>query len=144
MKIKLKKEELEVLTYTDIAEIILSNSKKPLNTADLFKNICELLELSEEDYKKEIGDFYTSLTTDKRFVSLENALWDLRDRHAINIEFTDDDEDEETDEEELNEEIEDEEEIDEDLDESIEDDVVDDDDMDDLSIVTEEELEEEE
>ena len=142
MKIKLKKEELEVLTYTDIAEIILSNSKKPLKTADLFKNICDLLELSEEQYKAEIGDFYTSLTTDKRFVSLENALWDLRDRHAINIEFSeDDDEEEETDEEseEEEEEIEEESELDE-----IDDDLdVDDDDMDELSIVSEDELEEE-
>ena len=142
MKIKLKKEELEVLTYTDIAEIILSNSKKPLKTADLFKEICDLLELSDEQYKAEIGDFYTSLTTDKRFVSLENALWDLRDRHAINIEFSDDeDEDEESEEEEETEEVEEEEneldEIDEDLD-------VDDDDMDELSIVSEDELEEEE
>ena len=140
---KLKKEELEVLTYTDIAEIILSNSKKPFKTADLFKNICDLLELSEEQYKNEIGDFYTSLTTDKRFVSLDNALWDLRDRHAINIEFSDDDEDEDTDDESE----EDEEEVaenEDDLDESIEDDVVDDDDdMADLSIVTEDELEEE-
>ena len=143
MKIKLKKEELEVLTYTDIAEIILSNSKKPLKTADLFKNICDLLELSEEDYKKEIGDFYTSLTTDKRFVSLDNALWDLRDRHAINIEFTeDDDEDEEEVDEDEDEEEEMDDESEDDLDESIEDDVVDDD-MDDLSIVTEDELEEE-
>lgn len=142
MKIKLKKEELEVLTYTDIAEIILNNSKKPMNTADLFKNICELLELSDEQYKAEIGDFYTSLTTDKRFVSLENALWDLRDRHAINIEFSEDDDevDEESEEEEEieEEEIEDEDDLDE-----IDEDLDDDDDMEDLSIVTEEELEEE-
>ncbi len=144
MKIKLKKEELEVLTYTDIAEIILSNSKKPLKTAALFKNVCDLLELSEEEYKNEIGDFYTSLTTDKRFVSLENALWDLRDRHAINIEFSDDDEDEDEVDEESEEENEDEtdeeenelDEIDDDLD-------VEDDDMDELSIVSEDELEEE-
>ena len=142
MKIKLKKEELEVLTYTDIAEIILNNSKKPLKTTDLFKEICDLLELSEESYKNEIGDFYTSLTTDKRFVSLENALWDLRDRHAINIEFSEDDEDEDEEseeEEDIEEEKEDENELDE-IDEDLD---VDDDDMDELSIVSEDELEEE-
>lgn len=142
MKIKLKKEELEVLTYTDIAEIILSNSKKPLKTADLFKEICNLLELSDEQYKAEIGDFYTSLTTDKRFVSLENALWDLRDRHAINIEFSDDDEDEDEESEE-EEEIEESEEEDNGIDEIDDDLDVDDDDMDELSIVSEDELEEE-
>ena len=143
MKIKLKKEELEVLTYTDIAEIILNNSKKPMNTADLFKNICELLELSDEQYKAEIGDFYTSLTTDKRFVSLENALWDLRDRHAIKIEFNEDEDDEVDEESEEEEEIEEEEIEDEDDLDEIDEDLDDDDDMEDLSIVTEEELEEE-
>ena len=142
MKLKLKKEELEVLTYTDIAEMILSNSKKPIKTADLFKNICELLELSDEQYKNEIGDFYTSLTTDKRFVSLENALWDLRDRHAIKIEFTDDDEDE-VDEESEEEEEETEEELDEDELDEIDEDLDDEDDLEDLSIVSEEDLEEE-
>ena len=142
MKLKLKKEELEVLTYTDIAEMILSNSKKPIKTADLFKNICELLELSDEQYKNEIGDFYTSLTTDKRFVSLENAFWDLRDRHAIKIEFTDDDEDE-VDEESEEEEEETEEELDEDELDEIDEDLDDEDDMEDLSIVSEEDLEEE-
>ena len=143
MKIKLKKEELEVLTYSDIAEIILSNSKKPLKTADLFKNVCDLLELSEEEYKNEIGDFYTSLTTDKRFVSLENALWDLRDRHAINIEFSDDDEDEDEVDEESEEENEDETEEEENELDEIDDDLdVEDDDMDELSIVSEDELEE--
>lgn len=142
MKLKLKKEELEVLTYTDIAEMILSNSKKPIKTADLFKNICELLELSDDQYKNEIGDFYTSLTTDKRFVSLENALWDLRDRHAIKIEFTEDDEDEVDEESEEEEETEDET-LDEDELDEIDEDIDDEDDMEDLSIVTEEELEEE-
>lgn len=142
MKIKLKKEELEVLTYTDIAEIILQDSKKPLKTIDIFKNICDLLELSEEEYKNKIGDFYTSLTTDKRFISLENALWDLRDRHAVNINF-DVDEDEDVEEEsETNDEIEEEIEDDtiDDVDE-IDDDI--DDDMEDLSIVTEDDMEEE-
>ena len=143
MKIKLKKEELEVLTYTDIAEIILSNSKKPLKTADLFKNVCDLLELSEEEYKNEIGDFYTSLTTDKRFVSLENALWDLRDRHAINIEFSDDEDEDEVDEESEEENEDETEEEENELDEIDDDLDVEDDDMDELSIVTEDELEEE-
>ena len=143
MKIKLKKEELEVLTYTDIAEIILNNSKKPMNTADLFKSICDALELSDEQYKSEIGDFYTSLTTDKRFVSLENALWDLRDRHAIKIEFTEDEDDEVDEESEEEDELEEEEIEDEDDLDEIDEDLDDDDDMEDLSIVTEEELEEE-
>ena len=137
---KMTKDELELYSYTDIAEIILSESKKPLSTVGIFTKIKELLELSEEEYKAGIGDFYTSLTTDKRFISLENAEWDLRDRHVIKIELQDDeDEDEESEEDEA---IEDEESEEED---NYEEEVIDDledDDLEDLSIISDEELEE--
>ena len=36
-------------------------------------------------YAEKIGDYYTSLTTDKRFVILENGEWDIRDNHVLNI-----------------------------------------------------------
>ena len=86
MKLKnMKKEELEVLSYTDLTEMILKENKKSMNTASIFKTICELLELSEEDYTNKIGDYYTSLTTDKRFILLENAEWDLKDKHKVEI-----------------------------------------------------------
>ena len=72
MKLKdMKKEELEVLSYTDLTEMILKENKKPMNTPSIFKKICDLLELSEEEYTNQIGDFYTSLTTDKRFILLD-------------------------------------------------------------------------
>lgn len=136
----MNKEELELYTYTDIAEMILMESKKPLSTVEIFKKICELLTLSEEQYKEKIGTFYTSLTTDKRFISLDNAEWDLRDRHAVKIVLEDDEEDDdEIDEDEVEEEVE--EEIEEDDEEIIDDDL--DDDMDDLSIISEEDMEDE-
>lgn len=143
----MKKEELELLSYTDLTEMILKESKKSMNTPKIFKKICELLELSDEEYQNKIGDYYTSLTTDKRFVHLENADWDLRDRHKVEIiDFDDEDEDEEINTEEDEENIEsqdnsEEENIDEDVldDESLDDD----DDLDDLSIIDDDELDEE-
>lgn len=147
MKLKnMKKEELEVLSYTDLTEMILKENKKAMNTASIFKTICELLELSEDEYTNKIGDYYTSLTTDKRFTLLENAEWDLKDNHKLDI-VLDEEDDEDTafdDEEEIDEEEIDEE-SEEDMDESIEitDDEIDlDDDMDDLSIVSDDEMEE--
>ena len=138
MKLKDKsKEELEVLSYTDLTELILKENKKPMSTKDIFATICELLELTDEEFTSKIGDFYTSLTTDKRFILLENAMWDLKDKHKVEIVLDEDDEEDEYSEEE---EEEDEEEI-EDNDESVEitDDEVDlddeDDDMEDLTIV---------
>lgn len=143
----MKKEELELLSYTDLTEMILKESKKSMNTPKIFKKICELLELSDEEYQNKIGDYYTSLTTDKRFVHLENADWDLRDRHKVEIiDYDDEDEDEEIDTEEDEENLEseennEEENIDEDVldDESLDDD----DDLEDLSIIDDEELDEE-
>ena len=145
MKIKeMSKEELEVLSYADLTELILKDNKKSMNIPSIFKKICELLELTEEDYTNQIGEYYTSLTTDKRFLLLDNAEWDLKDNHKVKIDL---DELEELDEafDEENEELEDEEETVEDESIEITDDEVDlDDDMEDLSIVDDDELEEEE
>ena len=150
MKLKnMKKEELEVLSYTDLTEMILKENKKTMNTASIFKKICDLLELSDEEYSNGVGDYYTSLTTDKRFILLDNAEWDLRDKHKVDFVLEDDDEDEEefSDEyEESDDDIEEEETSDEDSLDVTDDevDLDDDDDMDSLTIVTDEELEENE
>ena len=147
MKLKeMSKEELEVLSYADLTEMILKENKKPMNTPSIFKKICNLLELTEEDYTNQIGDYYTSLTTDKRFILLDTAEWDLKDKHKVEIDLSEADDEEETFDEE-SEDDENEDELEDELeDESIEitDDEVDlDDDMDDLTIVDDEDLEEE-
>ncbi len=152
MKIKDKNlTELKAMSFTDIAYEILKEEKKKLNTPKLFRKVCDLLEYTDEEYEAKIGDFYTSLTTDCRFIILDTAEWDLKDKHIVK-ETIDDDEDEEitSDEEELESESEDEseEEIEEEDDVDSIDDVDDiddiDDDMEDLSIIEDEELEEEE
>lgn len=147
MKLKdMKKQELETLSYTDLTEMILIENKKSMNTASIFKSICAALELSDEEYTNKIGDFYTSLTTDKRFILLENAEWDLKDKHKVQIVLDEDDEelDEESFEDENLESIDDEETEDESI--EITDDEVDlddNDEMEDLTIIDDEEMEEE-
>lgn len=144
MKLKnISKEEIELMSYADLSYMLLKENKKPMNTAEMFKIICELLQLSEEEYSSKIGDYYTSLTIDKRFYMLESAEWDLSENHKIELNL--DDEESETEEtEEENEEQEDLEETEEDID-SMDDDIDDvDDDTLDLSIVTDDELEEDE
>ncbi len=44
------KNELELLSYTEIAKMYLTENKITKNTADLFKEICILLELSAGEY----------------------------------------------------------------------------------------------
>lgn len=145
MKLKdMKKEELEALSYTDLTEMILKENKKPMNTLKIFEKICQLLELDKEENSDKIGDYYTSLTTDKRFILLDTAEWDLKDKHKVEIVLDEDEEEEEVFDEDEDEEIE---ESEEDIDESVEitDDEVDLDDSDDLgdlSIVDDKDLEE--
>lgn len=138
------KEEIELMSYTDLTYMILKENKKSMNTAELFKKICDLLELGEDEFSAKIGDYYTSLTIDKRFYMLENAEWDLSEKHKIEMEIDDEEteieeqeEEEENLEEELEENIDDMESLDDDLDDL-------DDDTLDLSIVTDNELEENE
>ena len=47
---KMKKEDLELMSYNDIANLILEESTKK-TTAELFKKICDLLDLGEKTYE---------------------------------------------------------------------------------------------
>lgn len=98
---ELKKENIENLSYKDIANLIVEQSGKGLNTLELFTKIVKLLELPKSTIDNKIGDFYTSLTTDKRFVLID-GLWDLRCRHTSDKVIVKlDEEEEEIDEENL-------------------------------------------
>ena len=93
---KMTKVELELLSNKDITNLILEESKKPINTADLFKKIIKLLELPESTFEAKIADYYTALSTDKRFILLEDGTWDLRSRHTSDkvVKITEDEEEE--------------------------------------------------
>ena len=144
MKLKdMTKEELELISYTDLTNMLLKEVGKPMNTPTIFRKICDLLGLDDGKYNDLIGDYYTSLTIDKRFILLENHEWDLRENHAVTLEMDDDDDEdiEPYDEEDEDEPLEEEEE---DIEESIDDEDISDDDTDDdledLSLVDEEEV----
>ena len=140
---KMKKEDLELLSNKDITNLILEESKKPINTKNLFEKIIKLLDLPESTLKNKIGDYYTSLATDKRFILLEDGCWDLKSRYTSDkiIKSSEEDEDEDDFGEEIEEEIE--EELDEDdysdNDDTFGDDT--DDDYKDLVVMDEDELE---
>lgn len=144
---KMSKDELELLSNKDITYYLLEDSKKSINTANLFKKIIKLLELPESSFDAKIGDYYTSLATDKRFILLEDGTWDLRSRHTSDkvVKVVDNDEDEidEDEDEEIKEDIEDEIEEDNYDDGDNDDDIYDDndDDLKDLVVIDEEELE---
>jgi len=141
---KMNIEELELLSYTSIAKLYLEEYKTTLNTADLFKEVCNLLKLSENEYQNKIVDFFQSLTTYKDFILLDDGKWDLKSNHKVK--YIDYDLDDEKTEEDLEYDIE----PDDDINEEDEFNSIDDeeeyaeDDLSDLTILNEEELDNEE
>ena len=143
---KMTKEDLELMSYKDITNLLLEENGA-MNTKDLFTKIVELLELPKKTIEDKIADYYMMITTDKRFIMLEDGNWDLRNKHTsdkVSKGFDEMDEDEEESEEENNEDKidsldeEDEEDFDIDYDSD------DDEDLKDLIVMDEEELELEE
>ena len=96
---KIKKEDIENLSYKDITFMILDKEKKGINTLDLFTKIVTTLELPSSTIENKIGDYYTSLATDKRFI-LVDGVWDLRKRHTSDKVIVDELEDEDLEDEE--------------------------------------------
>ena len=141
-------EELETLSYTKIAEMYLQENKKTLSTNELFKEVCNLLQMTEDEYADNITDFFQSLSTTKEFILIDGK-WDLKSNHKVKVNIEELNEDKDEDEELLeedNEEIDDiEADIldDDDFDPSEDEDFMDDD-LSDLSIVDEDDLDKDE
>ena len=141
---KMTKEEIELLSYIEIARLYLEEKQTTMNTAELFKAVCNLLSLSEAEYQNKITDFFQSLTTSKDFILLQDGTWDLKKKHSVKV-VMEDIYEESADEEEENFEIEDEELTEEDEYNTIDDEEeFAEDDLSDLTILTEEELDSEE
>ncbi len=143
---KMTKDELELLSNKDITNLILEDSKKSMNTAELFRKIIKLLELPESYFESKIADYYTALATDKRFLLLEDGTWDLRSRHTSDkvVKVTDEEDDEEVEPKDEEEDEDDEDSLSEDSYDDTEDTDYDDDtseELNDLVIIDEDELE---
>ena len=137
----LKKEDIENLSYKDITDLILEKEKRGMNTLDLFTKIVDLLELPKETIDTNIADYYTSLTTDKRFV-LVDGMWDLRTRHTsdkVLSKVEDEEEDEDISQEEEDIEIE-EDEFEDDIDDDTSYDDDNDDGLSDLVVLDEDDM----
>ena len=94
MKLKdISKEELETMGYDEIAYLVLSDAGKKMKLLDLFKKVCNALELPEETVVDRISDFFELLSINKKFVLLPNGYWDLATNHVQNIVIEDEDED---------------------------------------------------
>ena len=141
MKLKnLSLEELESMSYDDIAYKILEEGKKKLKLNELFKKICDLLQLDEGECEEHIGDFFQLISRDQRFTMLDGGYFDLKEKYKKEVIMdTEEEEDEPTETEDdvdINEEEENTETY---YDEDSDEDDVEDDDLKDLVIINDEE-----
>ena len=81
---KMSKEEVEKLSYLDIAYNLLKHEHKTLTTVELLKEVCNVLGYGDSEFEDLIGDFYTSLNLDKRFILIDSK-WDLAENHVVKI-----------------------------------------------------------
>ena len=92
MKLKdISKEELELMSYDDLAYLILQDANKRMKINELFQKVCKILNLSDREFEERIADFFEILTTDKRFTMLADGFWDLKDKHSEKVVIDEDD-----------------------------------------------------
>ena len=143
MKLKdLTQADLEAMSYDDIAELVLKEENRQMKINELFKEVCNLLELSEAEFMDKLPAFFDVLSTDQRFLMLENGLWDLKVKHSVKVVVDNEDEEEDVEEDLDLEDLEEEQEEEEDIftDDNDDDDLTDDDDdLKDLVIIDEDE-----
>lgn len=136
---EIPKDELELMGYDDIAALVLQESGKKMKLRDIFKKVCEVLDLPEGTVDERLLDFFELMSINKKFIMLKNGFWDLQSKHKLDVVIEDDEDDEDI----IEEDEEDEDEIMEDQDEDIfydkddETDDVDDDDLADLVVIDE-------
>lgn len=95
-KVEISEEELEQMNYDDIAYVILEQNGKKMKINDLFSEVGKLLNMDSDLYQSHIADFFELLSTDKRFIMLEDGYWDLKIKHNKGMEsFLDEEDDEE-------------------------------------------------
>jgi len=97
MKLKdYSREELEMMSYAELASIVLNDSKKKMKIAEIFQKIAKALGLTDAEYEDRISEFFEVVSTNKLFTILPQGYCDLKTRHNTKVVM--DDEDEEDDE----------------------------------------------
>ncbi|CAM4002694.1 DNA-directed RNA polymerase subunit delta [Catellicoccus marimammalium] len=74
------KEELSMI---EVAKAILQETKSEIELNQLFNEVQEFLELSNQEMRENLSQFYTDLNIDGSFISLGENRWGLREWYPI-------------------------------------------------------------
>ena len=61
----------------------VSKHKDSVNFKDIWAYVVKEAELSEEQANAKVGQFFTNMMLDGRFITLGENEWDLRERHVF-------------------------------------------------------------
>ena len=67
----------------DVAFDLINKEGKEVSFKDIWAEITRVQGFDEETSKRLMGQFYTNLSLDGRFVTLGDNKWDLRSRHTF-------------------------------------------------------------
>ncbi|MCA1032131.1 DNA-directed RNA polymerase subunit delta [Bacillus timonensis] len=70
--------QLKEMSMLEVAYEVFLTKKQAIYFNDLVSEVAQILELSEEQVKKKIAQFYTDLNVDGRFICLGESQWGLR------------------------------------------------------------------
>lgn len=71
-------EQLQEMSLVELAYLVLSTKREALSFQQLVNEVAALLNLSEEEVRGRIAQFYTDLNIDGRFVCIGENSWGLR------------------------------------------------------------------
>lgn len=72
------KAELKEMSFLELAHLILADKREPVLFKDMLSEIQKHLEISDEEVKSRMVQFYTDLNIDGSFLPLGENRWGLR------------------------------------------------------------------
>ncbi|OLN24253.1 DNA-directed RNA polymerase subunit delta [Domibacillus antri] len=71
-------EQLKEMSFLELAHLILADKRKPVSFKEMLSQIQKYLEISDDEVKSRMVQFYTDLNIDGSFLPLGENRWGLR------------------------------------------------------------------
>ena len=79
----LSKEEVSELALIEIANLLLIEKKEAIDFKVMMEEIQKLIGLTDEEVSAKMGQFYTDLNVDGRFISIGDNRWGLKGWYPV-------------------------------------------------------------
>ena len=80
---KYSQEELKKKSMLELASIILKDAKKALNFNEIYDQIAEIKEYTQEEKDERVAQFYTELNVDGSFMTIGSNMWGLKEWYRV-------------------------------------------------------------